>query len=1111
MHPNGQLPAYEFAFGDVNPPVHAWACWRVYKMTGPRGQRDRVFLARVFQKLLLNFTWWVNRKDAEGNNLFAGGFLGLDNIGVFDRSQPLPTGGHLEQADGTAWMAFYCATMLSMALELASDDPAYEDMASKFFEHFVAIADAMNTLGRHRPVGRAGRLLLRPAPRRTGADVPLRVRSMVGLIPLFAVEVLEDDVIDRLPGFKKRMEWFLENRPDLARHIAYMREGMRPRPRRAVAAGHSFARAARARAALHARRERVPVALRHPLALAGPQGPPYVFHVDGQEYRVDYVPGESNTGLFGGNSNWRGPVWFPVNYLLIEALERYHHFYGDELKVECPTGSGRMMNLERGRARDRHAAWRASSCPTRPAAGRATATTRASPTTRTGRTGAVPRVLPRRHGRGVGASHQTGWTALAVRFVEDLAHGRSAAGDRRPRRGRRAQRGEPVMTPMPDEAAEWLESRRPRRLRLRDRRWDPHAALPRPSAHGDDAAHRPHGAGERLRRVGRDAEAAGTPSPRSATRPTSIHPDGADARLRPSTPSPGRAGRFRLRRRHRRRAGDLRARRGHRRRGRSAGASLARRRRRRSTVRPFLSGRDYHALHHENPALPLRGRACRATGSTWRPYVGVPAVERARERRRTRTSRTGIAASSTTRSAPAASTTSRTSRRPASSASTWRAGEAVLILAAERRRAARLSGEAAAPTAVASSREPRRSGAPASARASSARPTPTSCSAGSGQTIVAGYPWFADWGRDTFIALRGLCLATGRLEEARDILLEWAGAVSEGMLPNRFPDDPSEPAEFNAVDASLWYVVAVHEYLHAARVGADRLPIRGGAEAVSRRPSLAILDGYARARATGSAMDADGLLAAGEPGVQLTWMDAKVGDWVVTPRIGKPVEVQALWLNALAHRSRARRTAGARALPSEPTPPSASASGTRARLPVRRGGRRSRAGARRRDVPAEPDLRRGRAALRSGARRERARGRGRRRGAAADAARPAHPRAGRAGLRAALRGRRRASATAPTTRAPSGPGCSAPFVEAWVRGARRDAEARRRGPRALPRAAPRATSTRPASATSRRSPTRDAPRAARLPVPGLVGGRGAASRSGPRIERRRSRKEGSLG
>ncbi|MBC7366888.1 MAG: glucosidase, partial [Undibacterium sp.] len=342
MHPNGQMPAYEWNFSDVNPPVHAWACWRVYKMTGERGARDRVWLGRVFQKLLLNFTWWVNRKDPTGRHVFSGGFLGLDNIGVFDRSKPLPTGGTLEQADGTAWMAFYCGTMLSMALELAEGDAVYEDIASKFFEHFVAIADAMNRLGGtglwHEQDGFYYDQLLV-----NGQTVPLRLRSLVGVIPLFAVEFIEEGRLDRLPGFAKRTRWFLENRKDLAAHISYMARDGCDAGRRLLAIPS---------------RERLERVLKYVFdekEFLSPHGVrslsrvyeerPFTLRMGDVEYRVNYEPGESRTWLFGGNSNWRGPVWLPLNYLLIEALERYHHFYGDTFTVEFPTGSGRKLNL----------------------------------------------------------------------------------------------------------------------------------------------------------------------------------------------------------------------------------------------------------------------------------------------------------------------------------------------------------------------------------------------------------------------------------------------------------------------------------------------------------------------------------------------------------------------------------------------------------------------------------------------------------------------------------------------------------------------------------------------------------------------------------------------
>jgi hypothetical protein len=427
MHPNGQLAAYEFGFDDVNPPVHAWAAWRVYKMTGPRGGRDRAFLARVFQKLLINFTWWVNRKDLDGHNLFAGGFLGLDNIGVFDRSRPLPTGGTLEQADGTAWMAFYCATMLAMALELASEDPVYEDIASKFFEHFVAITDAINTIGGtglwdEQDGFYYDQLLV------DGVHTPLRVRSLVGLVPLFACEIIEDDVVARLPGFGRRMNWFLRNRPDLARHIAYMT---------VPAAGDSSDHAHRLLAI--PTRERLTRVLRYLLddtEFLSPFGirsvsrvhreHPFIFRHGGEEFRVDYAPAEGTTGLFGGNSNWRGPIWFPMNFLLIEALERYDHFYGDGLTVECPVGSGTMMTLGQV-ARELSARLARLFLPDgegrRPCHG-ADARYAADPHWR-------DLVLFHEYfdgdtGRGLGASHQTGWTSLVVRCLDSLAAARGA-------------------------------------------------------------------------------------------------------------------------------------------------------------------------------------------------------------------------------------------------------------------------------------------------------------------------------------------------------------------------------------------------------------------------------------------------------------------------------------------------------------------------------------------------------------------------------------------------------------------------------------------------------------------------------------------------------------
>ncbi len=421
MHPNGQLPAYEFALGDVNPPVHAWAAWRVYKMSGPRGQRDTAFLSRVFQKLLLNFTWWVNRKDDEGNNLFSGGFLGLDNIGIFDRSQPLPTGGSLEQADGTAWMAFYSTTMLSMALELASHDPVYEDMASKFFEHFMAIVDAMNTFGGTGLWDEQDGFYYDQL-HADGQAVPLRTRSMVGVIPLFAVEVLEEDLIDRLPGFRARMNWFLENRPDLARHIASVdrREGEHGHRLLAVPSKDRLVRVLRY--VLDEGEFLSPYGVRSLSRIHQEQ--PFIMHVDGREHRVDYAPGDSESGLFGGNSNWRGPIWFPLNYLLIEALERFHHFYGDSLRVECPTGSGNFMTLDQVAvelARRLSAIFLPDETGTRPCHG---TESRYAENPAFKDLVLFNEYFHGETGRGVGASHQTGWTALVVSCLETVARSR---------------------------------------------------------------------------------------------------------------------------------------------------------------------------------------------------------------------------------------------------------------------------------------------------------------------------------------------------------------------------------------------------------------------------------------------------------------------------------------------------------------------------------------------------------------------------------------------------------------------------------------------------------------------------------------------------------------
>jgi len=428
MHPNGQLPAYEWAFGDVNPPVHAWATWRVFQMDRKRrgDKGDLAFLERVFHKLMLNFTWWVNRKDAQGRNVFQGGFLGLDNIGVFDRSSPLPTGGYINQADGTAWMAMYSLNLMRIALELGRHNRVYEDIATKFFEHFLHIAEAMTNIGDD-GVGLWNEedqfyydVLSTPDQRLT----PLKVRSMVGLIPLFAVETIEESLLEELPEFAKRLRWFLDYRPDLARLVSRWEEpGMGERRLLSLLRGH---RMKRLLARMLDETEflsdyGVRALSRHH------EENPYVFDVMGMPLTVRYQPAESDSGLFGGNSNWRGPIWMPVNYLLIESLQKFHHYYSDDFRVECPTGSGRFMSLaEVAEELTR----RLSRIFLRDAGGRRAVFGENHKL----QTDPHFRDLLQFHeyfhgdnGRGVGAAHQTGWTGLIAKLLQPRCPSQHAA------------------------------------------------------------------------------------------------------------------------------------------------------------------------------------------------------------------------------------------------------------------------------------------------------------------------------------------------------------------------------------------------------------------------------------------------------------------------------------------------------------------------------------------------------------------------------------------------------------------------------------------------------------------------------------------------------------
>ena len=420
LHPNGALPAYEYDFSNVTPPVHAWACWQVYVRDG---RRDKAFLERTFHKLLMNFTWWVNRKDPSGQGVFSGGFLGMDNLGVFDRSRPLPVGGSLEQADGTAWMGFYCTSMLRVALELARHNKAYEDVASKFFEHFVAIADSLNNIGGRGLWDHDDGFYYDQLKYDGGESIPLKLRGMVGFVPLFAVGTLrEEDIREQLPEFDKRMHWFLENRADLLQHIGSLEEkGESPARRRLLSLPSRH------------RLERVLARMLDEAEFLSPFGVrslskvyekhPYTFAAGGQSFTVKYVPGDMDNGDFGGNSNWRGPVWVPMNYLIIESLREYHQYYGDAVTVECPTGSGVRMTLDQvaeelgrrvatlflpadGRQRPCHGAF---------------APFADDPHWK-------DHILYHEYfdgdtGRGLGASHQTGWTALVATMLEECPAG----------------------------------------------------------------------------------------------------------------------------------------------------------------------------------------------------------------------------------------------------------------------------------------------------------------------------------------------------------------------------------------------------------------------------------------------------------------------------------------------------------------------------------------------------------------------------------------------------------------------------------------------------------------------------------------------------------------
>ena len=430
MHPNAQLPAFEWEFGDVNPPVHAWAAWRVYEIDRDKrgGEGDRAFLERVFHKLMLNFTWWVNRKDASGRNIFEGGFLGLDNIGIFDRSKPLPTGGTISQSDATAWMAMYTLNLMRVALELAPHDHVYEDIATKFFEHFLLIAEAMTQLGdaRYGLWDEADEFYYDVLQRPDGGSEPLRVRSIVGLIPLCAVEVLDSRLLAQLPEFAKRLRWVFEHRPELARLVSHWLDASdEERHLLSLLRGH------RMKCLLHRMLDETEFLSDYGIRSLSKyhQRHPYEFDCAGERFSVSYVPGDSDSRMFGGNSNWRGPIWMPLNYLIVESLRRFHSYYGDDFRVECPVGSGRMLSLAEvaDEITDRLCRlFVRDATGARPVFGG---------DARFAAPGFRDHVLFYEYfhgdsGRGLGAAHQTGWTGLVASLLQlRAAARRDAAGE----------------------------------------------------------------------------------------------------------------------------------------------------------------------------------------------------------------------------------------------------------------------------------------------------------------------------------------------------------------------------------------------------------------------------------------------------------------------------------------------------------------------------------------------------------------------------------------------------------------------------------------------------------------------------------------------------------